>query len=104
MIKMAYTPPDEFARLYKLYTSDPDSLGKHLTVRMSALSDADPLLVMTGSDTVLFPAAGKAPHGGGFPKTPRGGIDVPGGSPLGPAHAQLIPRRDAASPARRLSA
>ena len=52
---MTYSPPVEFSDLYKIYTSDPDSMGRHLTVRMSELSKDDPLLVVTGSDAVLFP-------------------------------------------------
>ena len=52
---MTYRPHAEFSELYRIYTSDPDSIGKHLTVRMAELTADDPLLVVTGSDVVLFP-------------------------------------------------
>src|ERR1700694_566992 len=95
---MAYTPPDEFARLYKLYTSDPDSLGKHLTVRMSALSEADPLLVITGSDAVLFPGAGKSPLVESFRKSTRGFIELASVSHLGTAVAWVVRLRELGDP------
>src|SRR6202011_1574897 len=101
---MAYTPPDEFARLYKLYTSDPDSLGKHLTVRMSALSEADPLLVITGSDVVLFPGSGKAPLVESFRKSTRGFIELASVSHLGTAVAWAVRLRELADPAWRTDA
>jgi hypothetical protein len=101
---MAYTPPDEFARLYKLYTSDPDSLGKHLTVRMSALSEADPLLVITGSDVVLFPGRGKAPLVESFRKSTRGFIELASVSHLGTALAWLIRLRELEDPVWRRDA
>jgi hypothetical protein len=43
---MAYSPPPEFAQLYKIYTSDPDSMGKHLTERTVTMTEAVPLLVI----------------------------------------------------------
>src|ERR1700680_2692480 len=95
---MAYTPPDEFARLYKLYTADPDSLGQHLTQRMSALSDADPLLVITGTDAVLFPRTGEAPHVQSFRKSTRGFIELASVSHLGTALAWLIRLRELGDP------
>ena len=58
---MTYSPHAEFSKLYKLYTSDPEGMGQHLTARMAELSDDDPLLVVTGSDAVLFPGSGKPP-------------------------------------------
>jgi hypothetical protein len=95
---MTYSPPSEFARLYKLYTSDPDSLGKHLTVRMAALTEDDPLLVVTGSDAVLFPGAGKAPVVESFRKSTRGFIELASVSHLGTAVAWLIRLRELKDP------
>jgi hypothetical protein len=91
---MTYSPPGEFARLYKLYTSDPDSMGRHLTVRMAAASDADPLLVITGSDAVLFPGSGRAPVVESFRKSTRGFIELASISHLGTAVAWLIRLRE----------
>ena len=101
---MAYTPPDEFTRLYKLYTADPDSLGKHLTERMSALSDADPLLVITGTDAVLFPRTGAAPQVESFRKSTRGFIELASVSHLGTALAWLIRLRELEDPVWRRDA
>jgi Domain of unknown function (DUF5624) len=101
---MPYTPPGEFARLYKLYTSDPDSLGKHLTVRMSALTENDPLLVITGSDAVLFPGSGKAPTVESFRKSTRGFIELASISHLGTAVAWLVRLRELDDPVWRRDA
>jgi hypothetical protein len=95
---MTYSPPGEFARLYKLYTSDPDSVGRHLTVRMAALSDNDPLLVITGSDAVLFPGSGQAPVVESFRKSTRGFIELASISHLGTAVAWLIRLRELGDP------
>jgi hypothetical protein len=89
-----YTPPAEFTRLYKLYTSDPDSVGMHLTSRMVALSNDDPLLVITGSDAVLFPGSGKAPIVESFRKSTRGFIELASISHLGTALAWLVRLRE----------
>jgi hypothetical protein len=89
-----YSPPAEFTRLYKLYTSDPDSVGKHLTARMAALSNDDPLLVITGSDAVLFPGSGKAPIVESFRKSTRGFIELASISHLGTALAWLVRLRE----------
>jgi len=89
-----YTPPTEFTRLYKLYTSDPDSVGMHLTSRMAALSNDDPFLVITGSDAVLFPGSGKAPIVESFRKSTRGFIELASISHLGTALAWLVRLRE----------
>jgi hypothetical protein len=101
---MTYSPPSEFARLYKLYTSDPDSVGKHLTVRMSALTDDDPLLVVTGSDAVLFPGSGKKPVVESFRKSTRGFIELASVSHLGTAVAWLVRLRELEDPVWRSDA
>src|ERR1700730_16281566 len=101
---MTYSPPGEFARLYKLYTSDPDSMGRHLTVRMAAASENDPLLVITGSDAVLFPGAGQAPVVESFRKSTRGFIELASVSHLGTALAWLIRLRELEDPVWRRDA
>ena len=67
-----YSPPPEFTALYKAYTGDPASIGAHLTALMRRSTDADPLLVITGSDAVLFPRMGIAPTVESFRKSTRG--------------------------------
>jgi hypothetical protein len=56
MTKPTYTPHRSFRSLYEAYTG-PDSTGFHLTRHMVELTRHDPLLVVTGSDYVLFPGA-----------------------------------------------
>ena len=101
---MAYSPPEEFSRLYKIYTSDPESMGKHLTDRMSALTEGDPLLVVTGSDAVLFPGSGKPPVAESFRKSTRGFIELASVSHLGTAVAWLIRLRELEDPVWRTDA
>jgi hypothetical protein len=95
---MPYSPPSEFTQLYKLYTSDPDSMGKHLTVRMAKLSENDPLLVITGSDAVLFPGSENAPVAESFRKSTRGFIELASVSHLGTAVAWLVRLRELEDP------
>jgi hypothetical protein len=101
---MTYSPPVEFSDLYKIYTSDPNSMGKHLTVRMSELSKDDPLLVVTGSDAVLFPGAGRAPIVESFRKSTRGFIELASVSHLGTAIAWLVRLRELNDPVWRTDA
>ena len=101
---MTYSPPDEFSRLYKIYTSDPDSMGKHLTARMTELTENDPLLVVTGSDAVLFPGSGKPPVAESFRKSTRGFIELASVSHLGTAAAWLVRLRELEDPVWRTDA
>ena len=101
---MSYSPPVEFSDLYKIYTSDPNSMGRHLTVRMSELSKDDPLLVVTGSDAVLFPGAGRAPIVESFRKSTRGFIELASVSHLGTAIAWLVRLRELNDPVWRTDA
>jgi Domain of unknown function (DUF5624) len=101
---MTYSPPVEFSNLYKIYTSDPDSMGKHLTVRMCELSKHDPLLVVTGSDAVLFPGAGETPVVESFRKSTRGFIELASVSHLGTAVAWLVRLRELNDPIWRTDA
>ena len=101
---MTYSPDIEFSKLYKLYTSDPDSIGQHLTSRMAMLTEDDPLLVITGSDAVLFPGEGRPPVVESFRKSTRGFIELASVSHLGTAVAWLIRLRELADPAWRRDA
>ena len=101
---MAYSPHAEFSKLYKIYTSDPEGMGQHLTARMAKLSDDDPLLVVTGSDAVLFPASGKPPVVESFRKSTRGFIELASVSHLGTAVAWAVRLRELADPVWRSDA
>jgi len=101
---MTYSLHSEFADLYKIYTSDPDSMGNHLTLRMSKLTDADPLLVVTGSDAVLFPGPGRPPVMESFRKSTRGFIELASVSHLGTSAAWLVRLRELDDPVWRIDA
>jgi Domain of unknown function (DUF5624) len=101
---MSYSPNAEFSALYKTYTGDPDSLGSHLTARMRRSTDADPLLVITGSDAVLFPGSGKAPSVESFRKSTRGFIELASVSHLGTSVAWLARLRELNDPVWRQDA
>jgi hypothetical protein len=73
-------------------------MGKHLTVRMCELSKHDPLLVVTGSDAVLFPGAGGTPIVESFRKSTRGFIELASVSHLGTAVAWLVRLRELNDP------
>src|SRR5258708_27024646 len=101
---MPYSPHGEFSKLYKVYTSDPDSIGKHLTARMSEVTDDHPLLVVTGSDAVLFPGSGKPAVVESFRKSTRGFIELAAVSHLGTAVAWLVRLRELGDPVSRTNA
>jgi Domain of unknown function (DUF5624) len=95
---MPYQPHTEFSKLYKTYTSDPDSIGKHLTDRMVELTDRDPLLVITGADAVLFPGANRPAVVESFRKSTRGFIELAAISHLGTALPWIIRLRELTDP------
>jgi hypothetical protein len=101
---MTYSPHTEFSKLYKIYTSDPDSMGQHLTARMAKLTDDDPLLVITGSDAVLFPGSGKPPVVESFRQSTRGFIELASISHLGTAVAWVVRLRELKDPVWRSDA
>jgi hypothetical protein len=101
---MTYSPHPEFSKLYKIYTSDADSMGQHLTSRMAKLTDDDPLLVITGSDAVLFPGSGKPPVVESFRQSTRGFIELASVSHLGTAVAWVVRLRELADPVWRSDA
>ena len=91
---MSYQPHPEFAALYKAYTGDPDSIGRHLTLSMVERSASAPMLVVTGADVVLFPGGGAAPVVESFRRSTRGFIELAAVSHLGTAVAWLARMRD----------
>ena len=58
---MTYKPDPEFQTLYNVFTGDDASIGAHLNGYSGELSSADPLLVETGSDFLIFPGNGAPP-------------------------------------------
>ena len=95
---MAYSPHQDFAALYKAYTSDPASIGAQLTRRMAELAAADPLLVSTGSDVVRSPGRGGAPVAESFRRETRGFIELASISHLGTAVPWLARLRELDDP------
>ena len=73
-------------------------MGSHLTARMRRMTDADPMLVITGSDAVLFPGAGGEPSVESFRRSTRGFIELASVSHLGTAVAWLARLRELADP------
>ena len=95
---MSYQPHPEFAALYKAYTGDPDSIGRHLTLGMVEQSASAPMLVVTGADVVLFPGGGASPIVESFRRSTRGFIELAAVSHLGTAVAWLARLRDLGDP------
>ena len=103
---MPYQPNAAFAGLFRAFTSDPQSIGAHLTQQMARQQCDDPLLVSTGSDIVLFPGAGhpgaghsgaeRAPAIESFRKSTRGFIELTAVSHLPLALAYLARMRELA--------
>lgn len=91
---MPYQPNAAFAGLFRAFTSDPQSIGAHLTQQMAQQQRDDPLLVSTGSDIVLFPGAGRAPAIESFRKSTRGFIELTAVSHLPLALAYLARMRE----------
>ena len=90
---MAYTPDPDFQALYATYTGDPESIGAHLNGYYGKLSVGDPLLVVTGSDLVIFPGNGRPPMRQSFRLSTRGFFEITGVSHLGVAVPYLIQLR-----------
>ena len=95
---MPYTPDPDFQALYATYTSDPESIGAHLNAHYGKLSASDPLLVVTGSDLVIFPGDGRAPMRQSFRLSARGFFEITGVSHLGVAVPYLIQLRQLGAP------
>jgi hypothetical protein len=87
---MTYAPAPEYQDLYNVFTGAPDSIGAHLNGHYGELSAEDPLLVVTGSDFVLFPGGGRAPHRESFRNSMRGFVELTAVSHIGVAVPFLI--------------
>ena len=87
---LAYAPDPEFQKLYNVFTGDPASIGVHLNAYAGELSSHDPLLVVTGSDFVIFPGDGAPPLRESFRTSMRGFVELTAISHLGVAVPYLI--------------
>jgi hypothetical protein len=90
---VAYAPHDDFRRLYEAYTG-PGSSGEHLTKHMVRLTGADPLLVITGADFVIFPGSGRPPIVESFRHSTRGFVELTAVSHLAPCIAWVFRLRE----------
>lgn len=101
---MAYAPHPAFQKLFTIFTSDPDSMGAHLTNALVKDRADDPLLVTTGTDVVLFPGDGRAPKAESFRRTTRGFIEITAVSHLGLTIPWLIRLRELQDPTWKVDA
>jgi hypothetical protein len=86
----------ELVALFATYTASPDSIGAHLAEAAVAAAGQDPLLVVTGTDLVLYPGGGATPRIEPYRLATRGFKELAGISHLGPAVATLARLRELA--------
>jgi hypothetical protein len=86
----------ELVALFTTYTAGPHSIGAHLAQAAVGAAEHDPLLVVTGTDLVLYPGAGKTPLIEPYRLATRGFKELAAISHLGPAVATLARLRDLA--------
>lgn len=103
MTLLAYAPHLSFRSLYEAYTG-PGSTGLHLTEHMVRLTAAEPIMVSTGSDFVIFPGGGRPPIVESFRLSTRGFVEMTAVSHLGPAVAWIFRMRELGDPAWRADA
>ena len=82
-------PSSELVELFTTYTGSPTGIGARYAHAAARASHADPLIVATGADLVLFPGAGAPPEIEGFRLSTRGFKEMAAVSHLGPAVATL---------------
>jgi len=95
---VAYSPDPEFQKLYSIFTPDPASIGAHLNSQLARINAGDPLMVMTGSDIVIFPGDGGEPLTESFRNSTRGFIEVTATSHLGVAVPYIVRQRELGEP------
>jgi hypothetical protein len=86
----------ELVALFTTYTASPGSIGSHLAQAAVSATAHDPLLVVTGTDLVLYPGGGKPPLIEPYRLATRGFKELAGVSHLGPAVATLARLRELA--------
>lgn len=90
---MSKIDPD-FMKLFEIFTSAPDSIGRQLHRELGAHHSEDPLMVVTGSEIFLFPGAGKPVTAIDYRLTQRGFYEMTGVSHLGLAIPYLARLRE----------
>jgi hypothetical protein len=90
---VAYAPHPAFRSLYDAYTG-PGSTAQHLTEHMVRLSEDDPLLLITGSDFVIFPGGRRAPTVESFRHSTRGFVELTAVSHLAPCISWIFRLRE----------
>src|SRR6201996_975995 len=90
---VTYAPHPAFRSLYDAYTG-PGSTAQHLTKHMVRLTERDPLLLVTGSDFVIFPGGRRAPIVESFRLSTRGFVELTAVSHLAPSIAWLFRLRE----------
>ncbi|WP_432730653.1 DUF5624 domain-containing protein [Variovorax sp. W6] len=83
----------ELLRLFETYTGGPQGIGANLAALTGAATAADPLIVATSADVVLFPGGGRDPEVQGFRLSTRGFKELAGISHHGPAVASILQMR-----------
>jgi Domain of unknown function (DUF5624) len=84
----------ELVALFTTYTASPDSIGAHLARAAVSAAEHDPLLVVTGTDLVIYPGSGKPPRIEPYRLATRGFKELAAISHLGPAVATLARLRE----------
>lgn len=95
---MRYQPNADFMRLFDLFTSAPDSIGQKLQGQLGAAQSDTPLLLVTGTDVVLFPGSGRPPTTVNFRKGTRGFFEITAVSHLALAIPYLARLRELGHP------
>ncbi|UJW32018.1 DUF5624 domain-containing protein [Saccharothrix sp. AJ9571] len=95
---MRYQPNSHFMRLFELFTSAPDSIGRNLQRELGAAHSDTPMLVATGTDLVLFPGGGRPSTSVDFRKGTRGFFEITAVSHLGLAIPYLARLRELGHP------
>ncbi len=80
----------EFVALFETYTSNPDSIGSHLSQARTEAAANDPLIVATATDLALYLGGGAPPSLQSFRLSTRGFKELASVSHLGPAVASLL--------------
>lgn len=83
----------ELVELYETYTAGPESIGAHLGRAVGAATAADPLIVTSSTEIVLYPGGGRPPSVERFRLSTRGFKELAAVSHLGPALASLVALR-----------
>jgi len=95
---LPYSPDETFLELFQAFTAGPDSIGAHYTREMMQQTFADPLLVVTSTDLVLFPGGGRKPRFESYRNRNRGFIEMAAVSHVGAAVPWIIRQREIGDP------